>query len=106
NSMFGPNSRFRERSRVLRGGLIGNAPAVIRLEDDPHVLRIILLALHWKVDKLPETIDFSDCVKMAVVADKYQLQKPLKLFVDKWINKFGFREDKKDDNIHRDWLLV
>lgn len=109
NGMFGANSGFQEKLMVARGGVTGNPPAVITLiDDDPQVLRIILLVLHWKMDILPEKVDFEECVKLAVLADKYQLQKPLKVFVDRWVEKIGLEDKTKDehDSIHQDWLLL
>lgn len=84
--MFGPGSVFRERQELESGGKNGYKLPLIELHDDNiDALRIVLNILHSRHSKVPETITFNQLLDIAILADNYQLQEPLKIWAEKWM---------------------
>jgi hypothetical protein len=53
-------------------------------EDDPLALRIILHAVHYRLDAMPSTVPFDILVQLVVVSDKYDMVASLKPFWRAW----------------------
>ncbi len=89
-------------SHFAEGKSIGGAdPAEIPLpEDDAETLSIIFNVLHGKNDIVPESLDGTQILRIAVAADKYDLIIPLRFAIQRWLACSGVSDPKEL------WLLM
>lgn len=86
NAMFGPQSTYSEAKNLKLAALDSDTRAVITVDDNPIALRTVLEVLHHK--RVYTTFTFDQLVRIAEVADKYQIAPIIKPRMEKWIQLF------------------
>ena len=102
---FGPRAQFASADDVRRAAIRGNCSAEIDLDDDPAAMKLVLNILCFRHHELPATLDFDMVLKLAIIADKYELDLVLRPSVTKWLEPFktkGLQAERKLD----DWLFI
>ena len=86
--MPGPESTFK-RACDLRGGVESNPePWIIATwGGNPNALEILLYALHFRSEKVPDTVSFDQLWKLAVLCDKYDCVSAMKPWISLWIRE-------------------
>lgn len=75
----------------------GKRPTIELKEDDAGAMDTILRVLHYKSDNLPDDLGPMTIALVAIHADKYQLQGPLKPWVSVWFHERGLDEESPQD---------
>ncbi|RPB27031.1 hypothetical protein L211DRAFT_780367, partial [Terfezia boudieri ATCC MYA-4762] len=87
-AMLGPDSPFKE-ARDLAASSKSGTPLEVRLEDDdPQAMAIILRILHLQFDLVPTdpaTVDEVKLYQMAIICDKYDMQRALGYWFKQWV---------------------
>lgn len=83
--MFGPTSSFSEKEKLANKG---EEITVITLKgDNPDALRVVFRILHGKHRLVKREMGVSEVFEVAVLADKYQLEEALLIWVELWASK-------------------
>ena len=81
--MPGPDSTFK-RACDLRGGAESNPEpwTIATWGGNPNALEILLYALHFRSEKVPDTVSFDQLWRLAVLCDKYDCNEAMDFLVD------------------------
>lgn len=100
---FGPDSQFISAQRVRRAAMRGQPRAEIELDDDPEAMGIVLKVLCFRHHEVPDVLSLPKIRKLAIIADKYELEAVLRPWVSKWseVSKLNILLSG-----HEDWLFI
>ena len=100
---FGSDSQFGSAQCARRAAIRGQPPAEIELDDDPEAMGIVLKVLCFRHNDFPDTLSIPEIRKLAIIADKYQLEAVLRPWVSKWSAVSTWDVSLPD---HEDWLFI
>lgn len=87
------SSRFAEGNEILKGVLRGDKLYTIKLPDDnPDGVKNTLTILHYRPDLAPDEYTPSMLEEVAIVTDKYDCARSMKLFSQVVLREYAFDE--------------
>ncbi|KAF8446699.1 hypothetical protein BGX38DRAFT_1192759 [Terfezia claveryi] len=108
-AMLGPDSPFKE-ARDLAASSKAGTPLEVRLEDDdPQAMAVILRILHLQFDLVPTdpaTVDEVKLYQMAIICDKYDMQRVLRYWFKLWTGRVPIDGDGPLSIAGPKWLFM
>ena len=104
-SMLGPSSQFAEA--VALRDPTRKAPHVIKLEDAPEAMEIVMNAVHHRNSLVPRKLEFQDMVLVAEICDKYDLYQALYFVITAWKEGIALKDHTADmlDKLSLAWVF-
>ncbi|KAF8446698.1 hypothetical protein BGX38DRAFT_1192750 [Terfezia claveryi] len=108
-AMLGPDSPFKEARNLATSSKAGT-PLEVRLEDDdPQAMAVILRILHLQFDLVPTdpaTVDEVKLYQMAIICDKYDMQRVLRYWFKLWTGRVPIDGDGPFIIAGPEWLFM